>query len=91
MKRTIIALAAALGCMACTNLDPVVYSSITMDQLMENADENSGYMLAPVYGQMRWFNEDRSVWDLYELGTDAWVIPINTRRRMERQRHLAEA
>ena len=78
MKKTIIAFAASLSFVACTNLEPVVYSSMTMDQLMENADENSGYMLAPVYGQMRWFNEDRSVWDLYELGTDAWVIPINT-------------
>ena len=78
MKKIITALSAAIVCLACTNLDPVVHSSLTMEQLMQNAKENSGYMLAPVYGQMRWFNEDRSVWDLYELGTDAWVVPINS-------------
>ncbi len=78
MKKFIICLASAVAIMGCSNLDPVVYSNLTMEQLMANADENSGYMLAPVYGQMRWFNEDRSVWDLYEVGTDAWVVPINT-------------
>lgn len=71
-------LSATVSMWSCTNLEPKIYSNLTLDQLMENADENSGYMLAPVYGQMRWFNEDRSVWDLYELSTDAWVIPINT-------------
>ncbi len=78
MKRIITYFAALLLAFSCTDLEPVVYSDLTIDQLLENADENSGYMLAPVYGQMRWFNEDRSVWDMYEIGTDAWVIPINT-------------
>lgn len=78
MKKSIIIAAFALLACACTDLEPKVYSELTMDQLMANAEENSGYMLAPVYGQMRWFNEDRSVWDLYEIGTDAWVVPINT-------------
>ena len=45
---------------------------------MSSADVTTGYILSPVYGQMRWFYEDRSVWDLNELGTDAWLIPINT-------------
>ena len=63
---------------SCTDLEPRVYSNITMEQLMADADQNSGYMLSPIYGQMRWFFEDRSVWDLHELGTDAWVVPINT-------------
>lgn len=78
MRRIMTYMAAVFTVVSCTNLDPVIYSDLTLDQMMENADENSGYMLAPVYGQMRWFNEDRSVWDLYELGTDAWVVPINT-------------
>lgn len=63
---------------SCVNLEPEIYSDITLDKLMGSADVTTGYILSPVYGQMRWFNEDRSVWDLYELGTDAWVIPINT-------------
>ena len=75
---SITTLTAALLIAACTDLEPNVYSDITMDALMADAQQSSGYMLSPVYGQMRWFNEDRSVWDLYELGTDAWVIPINT-------------
>ena len=70
--------AALLSLTACTNLEPNIYSYITIDELMKSADVTSGYILSPVYGQMRWFYEDRSVWDLYELGTDAWVIPINT-------------
>ena len=79
MKKPICKLTvAAILTMACTNLEPTVYSDITMDALMADAAQSSGYMLSPIYGQMRWFNEDRSVWDLYELGTDAWVIPINT-------------
>ena len=79
MKKTIVILAAAVSAFtACTNLEPTIYSNLTLDQMMDDAKNNSGYMLAPVYGQMRWFNEDRSVWDLYELGTDAWVVPINT-------------
>lgn len=68
----------AVAVASCTDLDPKVYSDITLDKLMADANENAPYLLAPVYGQMRWFNEDRSVWDLYEIGTDAWVIPINT-------------
>lgn len=67
-----------MSVVACTNLEPAIYSDITINQLLADAENNSGYMMAPIYGQMRWFNEDRSVWDLYELGTDAWVIPINT-------------
>ncbi|MBQ8422184.1 MAG: RagB/SusD family nutrient uptake outer membrane protein [Bacteroidales bacterium] len=79
MKRfiyTILTVAALAS--SCTDLEPKVYSNITMEQLMSDAEQNSGYMLSPVYGQMRWFFEDRSVWDLYEIGTDAWVVPINT-------------
>lgn len=51
---------------------------MTMDKLTSEAQNNSKYLLAPMYGQMRWFNEDRSIWDLQEIGTDAWVIPTNT-------------
>ncbi len=79
MKKHIFAsLTAVILLAGCTNLEPKYYSDITLDQLMESADVTSGYILSPVYGQMRWFYEDRSVWDLYELGTDAWVVPINT-------------
>ena len=79
MKRRIQILILALAAIvACTNLEPEIYSDITLESLMEGAGGNTSYLLAPVYGQMRWFNEDRSVWDLYEIGTDAWVIPINT-------------
>lgn len=79
MKKTsrLIILAASALALGCTDLEPTIYSDLTLDQLMDNAKDNSGYMLAPVYGQMRWFNEDRSVWDLYEIGTDAWTVPIN--------------
>ena len=63
---------------SCTDLDPVIYSDMTLNTIMENPEENSAYILTPMYGQMRWFNEDRSIWDLTELGTDAWVIPTNT-------------
>ena len=79
MKRSILILFLALAsAVACTNLEPEIYSDITLESLMEGAGGNTSYLLAPVYGQMRWFNEDRSVWDLYEIGTDAWYIPINT-------------
>ena len=79
MKKVFYSLAIALfALVSCTNLEPEIYSEITMDSLMGSAGSNAPYLLAPVYGQMRWFNEDRSVWDLYEIGTDAWVIPINT-------------
>lgn len=63
---------------SCTDLEPVIYSDMTLNTIMENPEENSAYILTPMYGQMRWFNEDRSIWDLTELGTDAWVIPTNT-------------
>lgn len=73
-----IGFAVLLAGTACTNLEPEIYSDITLDELMRDASSTTQYIMAPVYGQMRWFNEDRSVWDLYEIGTDAWYIPINT-------------
>ncbi|MBQ8839348.1 MAG: RagB/SusD family nutrient uptake outer membrane protein [Bacteroidales bacterium] len=78
MKRILYILISAILTASCIDLEPKVYSNITMEQLMADAQQNSGYMLSPIYGQMRWFFEDRSVWDLYEIGTDAWVVPINT-------------
>ncbi len=63
---------------SCTNLDPDIYSDMTIDKIMADSEESSAYLLTPIYGQMRWFNEDRSIWDLTELGTDAWIIPTNT-------------
>ena len=78
MKKLIYMISLLTILVSCTDLEPRVYSNITMEQLMADADQNSGYMLSPIYGQMRWFFEDRSVWDLHELGTDAWVVPINT-------------
>ena len=63
---------------SCTNLDPDIYSDMTIDKILEDSEQSSAYLLTPMYGQMRWFNEDRSIWDLTELGTDAWVIPTNS-------------
>lgn len=63
---------------SCTDLEPQIYSRLTMEQMMADAANSAGYMMSPIYGQLRWFNEDRSVWDLYEIATDAWYIPINT-------------
>lgn len=62
---------------SCTNLDPDIYSDMTIDKILDDSEKSSAYLLTPMYGQMRWFNEDRSIWDLTELGTDAWVIPTN--------------
>lgn len=78
MKRLFYTFLIAVLATSCLDLEPKVYSAITLEQLMENAEETSGYMLSPIYGQMRWFFEDRSVWDLHDLGTDAWIVPINT-------------
>ena len=78
MKRLFYTFLIAVLATSCLDLEPKVYSDITLEQLMENAEETSGYMLSPIYGQMRWFFEDRSVWDLHDLGTDAWIVPINT-------------
>ena len=77
-NRLSILCASLLVFSACTDLEPKIYSEITLEELMSSADVTTGYILSPVYGQMRWFYEDRSVWDLNELGTDAWLIPINT-------------
>lgn len=80
MKRTILCTlclcAALFG--SCTDLDPVIYSDVTADDLLDDVENTSVYLLTPMYGQMRWFNEDRSIWDLTELGTDAWICPTNT-------------
>lgn len=76
--KTFIIGTVVLAASACTDLEPRIYSNLTIEQLLENADKSMGYMMSPVYGQMRWLQEDRSAWDLYEIGTDAWVIPINT-------------
>ena len=80
MKRKTIHLfgACALLLASCTNLDPDIYSDMTIDKILEDSEQSSAYLLTPMYGQMRWFNEDRSIWDLTELGTDAWVIPTNS-------------
>ena len=80
MKRKIIRLsgACALLLASCTNLDPDIYSDMTIDKILDDSEQSSAYLLTPMYGQMRWFNEDRSIWDLTELGTDAWVIPTNS-------------
>ena len=78
MKRLFYTFLIAVLATSCLDLEPKVYSDTTLEQLMENAEETSGYMLSPIYGQMRWFFEDRSVWDLHDLGTDAWIVPINT-------------
>ena len=62
MKRIFYTFLIAVLATSCLDLEPRVYSDITLEQLMENADETSGYMLSPIYGQMRWLFEDRSVW-----------------------------
>lgn len=79
-KKLLIVFTLILSCTyySCTSLEPDVFSQITIDKLLANAKESSPYLLAPMYGQLRWFNEDRQVWDLCELGTDAWVIPTNS-------------
>jgi hypothetical protein len=80
MKKLIFFAVLIYGCTAisCTDIEPTPYSDITFDKLLEDIEANAPYILAPIYGQYRWFNEDRSVWDLNELATDAWVIPTNT-------------
>ena len=66
MKRKTIHLfgACALLLASCTNLDPDIYSDMTIDKILEDSEQSSAYLLTPMYGQMRWFNEDRSIWDL---------------------------
>ena len=55
MKKLIYMISLLTILVSCTDLEPRVYSNITMEQLMADADQNSGYMLSPIYGQMRWF------------------------------------
>lgn len=70
--------ACAIGLSACTDLEPEIFSDMTIDKILDDSERSSSYLLTPMYGQMRWFNEDRSIWDLTEIGTDAWVVPTNT-------------
>lgn len=60
MKRKTIHLfgACALLLASCTNLDPDIYSDMTIDKILEDSEQSSAYLLTPMYGQMRWFNED---------------------------------
>ena len=50
MKRKIIRLsgACALLLASCTNLDPDIYSDMTIDKILDDSEQSSAYLLTPM-------------------------------------------